>query len=641
MEFSFNGKSVFVPTDVIAGWLSVLIITPIVLYIIIKNRYWSTILDYTTTTNHRKIGTLYILFSMLFFLRAGVDALFMRTQLITPENEFWVFQGEKYNELFTTHGTMMIFFVATPILIGLMNVAVPLQIGANDLAFPYLNLVGFYLFLTGGTIFFLAFFFNAAPNMGWTAYAPLSTDSYTPGPNNNFYIFGLQVSGLGTIFAAINMMATIIRLRAPGLTLSRMPLFPWATLITSFLILIAFPVLAIALLLLQFDRLYDATFFLGELGHPVYWQHLFWIFGHPEVYIIALPAFGIFSDIISNFSRKNVFGYTSMVFSLTLIGLLALMVWVHHMFTVGLGAFSNTFFAITSMLIAVPTGIKVFNWLFTMRRGVISMKAPMMFALGFIPTFVMGGVTGVMLSSAAADMQFHDSYFVVAHLHYVIIGSTILAAFAAIYYWYPIMTGKILDDTLGKWHFWLFLIGFHLTFFLQHLAGLDGMPRRVYEYTQEDGVWSYNFISSIGAYLMAVSMLFFLWNIIKTHRSGAKAGDDPWDGRTLEWSVPSPPPEHPFEKMPVIDRRDMFWWSKINNKPLPVAKNPRPSPIARRTFQPMFLAGSLFILSFGFIYGWVWVQILGGILSLSTFVIRAFSDERTEAYKREEEENEQ
>ncbi|MGP4060494.1 cytochrome c oxidase subunit I [Halobacillus sp. H74] len=640
MEFTFNGNLINIPSDVIAGWISAIIALPIVLYWITKKRYWPLVWDYATSTNHRKVGTLYILFSMLFFFRAGVDALLMRTQLISPENQFWVFQGEKFNELFTTHGTMMIFFVATPILIGLMNVAVPLQIGANDLAFPFLNLVGFYLFLTGGTIFFLAFFFNAAPNMGWTAYAPLSTDSFTVGPNNNFYIFGLQVSGLGTIFAAINMMATIIRLRAPGLKLTRMPLFPWATLITSFLILIAFPVLAIALLLLQFDRLYGATFFLGELGHPVYWQHLFWIFGHPEVYIIALPAFGIFSDIISNFSRKNVFGYTSMVAALALIGLLGLMVWAHHMFTVGLGPFSDTFFAVASMLIAIPTGIKVFNWLFTMRRGVISIKAPMLFALGFIPTFVMGGVTGVMLSSAAADMQFHDSYFVVAHFHYVIVGSTILASFAAIYYWYPIMTGMKLDDKLGKWHFWLFLIGFHMTFFLQHLAGLNGMPRRVYDYTYDDGIWAYNFISSIGAYLMGFSMLFFLWNIVKTHRKNKQVENDPWNGRTLEWSIPSPPPEHPFEKMPIIERRDMFWWAKINNKQIPTTENHRATPISAPTIQPLFLSAGLFILSFGFIYGWLWMQISGGIMSLGTFIIRAFNDERKSVYEKEERENE-
>ncbi|MBM7551831.1 cytochrome c oxidase subunit I [Thalassobacillus pellis] len=641
MEINIFGELLIIPTDVIAAWVLMIIGVPPVLYWITKKRHWPLIWDYATSTNHRKVGTLYIFFSVLFFFRAGIDALLIRLQLATPENQFWVFQGEKYNEIFTTHGTMMIFFVATPLLIGLMNVAVPLQIGANDLAFPFLNLIGLYLFVTGGTIFFLAFFFNAAPNVGWTAYTPLSTEDFTSGPNNNYYIMGLQVSGLGTIFAAINMIVTILRLRAPGLKLTRMPLFPWATLFTSFLILVAFPVLAIALLLLQFDRFYGATFFLGPQGHPVYWQHLFWIFGHPEVYILALPAFGIFSDIISNFSRKNVFGYTSMVLSLALIGLLGLMVWAHHMFTVGLGPFANTFFAITTMMIAVPTGIKIFNWLFTMRRGVIRMQTPMMFALGFIPTFVMGGVTGVMLASAAADMQYHDTYFVVAHFHYVIIGSTIFGAFAGIYYWYPKITGKMLNDKLGKWHFWLFLIGFHLTFFPQHLAGLNGMPRRVYDYTWEDGVFVYNFISTIGAFLMGGSMLFLIWNIYRAHRKKEEnVGGDPWDGRTLEWTVPSPSPEHPFEKMPIIDRRDMLWWAKTQDKPIPVEEHPRAIPISTPTVQPMLIAAALFILSFGFIYHWIWVQVVGGILVLVFFVNRAFKDERIPAYEKEESEDE-
>ncbi|SEA71752.1 cytochrome c oxidase subunit 1/cytochrome aa3-600 menaquinol oxidase subunit 1 [Thalassobacillus cyri] len=642
MEFYLFGELIVLPTDVVAAWVSVILGTPIVLYWLTKKRHWPVIWDYATSTNHRKIGTLYIIFAILFFFRAGIDALFIRLQLVTPENQFWVFQGDKYNEIFTTHGTMMIFFVAMPLLIGLMNVAVPLQIGANDLAFPFLNAIGFYLFLTGGMIFFAAFFFNAAPNAGWTAYAPLSTYEFTGGPNNNYYIFGLQISGLGTIFAAINMIVTILRLRAPGLKLTRMPLFPWASLITSFLILVAFPVLAIALLLLQFDRLYGATFFVGELGHPVYWQHLFWIFGHPEVYILALPAFGIFSDIISAFSRKNVFGYTSMVIALALIGMLGFMVWAHHMFTVGLGPFANTFFAITTMMIAVPTGVKVFNWLFTMRRGVIRIKTPMLFALGFIPTFVMGGVTGVMLASAAADMQYHDTYFVVAHFHYVIIGSTVLGAFAGLYYWYPKMTGKMLDEKLGKWHFWLFLIGFHLTFFPQHLAGLNGMPRRVYDYTWEDGVFVYNFISTIGAFMMGASMLFVIWNVYKTHRPKKEnVGADPWDGRTLEWYVPSPAPEHPFEKMPIIDRRDALWWAKQEGKPLPVAEHHRASPVSIRTVQPFVLSVALTIMSFGFIYGWLWMQIIGGAASLGFFVLRAFNDERTAVYRKEEQDNEQ
>ncbi|WP_163527507.1 cytochrome c oxidase subunit I [Halobacillus ihumii] len=625
-----------IPSDVVAAWIFTIIVGIVLLVWLTKLKKWPVVFEYMRTTHHRKIGTMYILFAIIFFFRAGMDAMLIRTQLAVPNNDFWVFQGDKYNEVFTTHGTIMIFFVAMPLLIGLMNVAVPLQIGANDLAFPYLNAISFWFFLAGGLIFNMSFFMNSAPNAGWTAYAPLSTDTYTPGPNINYYILGLQVSGLGTIFTAINMIVTIIRLRAPGLKLSRMPLFPWSTLVTSSLILVAFPVLTIALVLLMFDRFYGTSFFTGEIGSPVYWQHLFWIFGHPEVYILILPAFGIFSDVISNFSRKRVYGYTSMVIALALIGLLGFMVWAHHMFTVGMGPLANSVFAITTMLIAIPTGVKVFNWLFTMRGGVIRMKTPMLFALGFIPTFVMGGVTGVMLAVAAADYQYHDSYFVVAHFHYTMVGGTILGAFAGIYYWYPKMTGKVLDDKLGRWHFWLFLIGFHLTFLPQHFAGLNGMPRRVYTYTWADNVFIFNAISTVGAYLMGISMLCVIWNLYKTHRYGKKANGDPWDGRTLDWSVASPAPEHPFNPMPKVKRMDEFWYRKVNNKGLEYADDPRPSPISVETYQPIILAGVMMALSIAFIYHWVWLQVILGAGVLSFLVIRSLTDERRQAYREEE-----
>ena len=634
MNIPFVGQ---VPSDIVAAWIVSILLGAVLFWWVTKAGKWEVIRKYAQTTHHRKIGVMYLLLAVVFFIRGGIDALFIRTQLAVPENDFWVFQSQKYNEVFTTHGTIMIFFVAMPLLIGLMNVALPLQLGANDLAFPYLNAVSFWLFAAGGIIFNMAFFFNAAPNAGWTMYTPLATDTFTTGPNNNYYILGVQVSGLGTIFTAINMIVTIIRLRAPGMKLSRMPLFSWSALITSVLILVAFPVLTIALLLLMFDRLYGTNFFMGEVGDPVYWQHLFWIFGHPEVYIIVLPAFGIFSDIISNFSTKRVYGYTSMVAALALIGLLGFMVWAHHMFTVGLGSMANTFFAITTMLIAVPTGIKVFNWLFTMRKGVVKIRTPMLFALGFIPTFVIGGVTGVMLAVAAADYQYHDSYFVVAHFHYTIIGGTILGSFAGIYYWYPKMTGKLLNEKLGKWHFWLFLIGFHLTFMPQHFAGLNGMPRRVYTYMWEDHIFLLNFVSTIGAFLMGASMLFFIWNIYYTYRFTGKADADPWNGRTLEWTVGSPAPEHPFEPMPRIDSLDAYWYAKINEKQLPEAEDVRPSPIAVETFQPVLLAGIIGIMSIGFIYGWLWMQIVGGVASLAFFVIRSLTDERKRVYEREEE----
>nr|WP_234028629.1 cbb3-type cytochrome c oxidase subunit I [Lentibacillus sp. Marseille-P4043] len=632
LNFSLFGKAIYMPTDVLAAWIFTVIAGLALVFLVVKNKKLGIIWEYIRTTNHRKIGTLYILFGVVFFLRAGIDALLIRTQLAFPNNDFWVFQHEKYSELFTTHGTMMIFFAAMPLLLGLMNVVVPLQIGAKDLAFPFLNAVGFWLFLFGAIFFNIGFFFNTTPDVGWTGYAPLSTSEYTPDAGTDYYVFGVQISGLGTIFTALNMIITIIRHRAPGMKLTRMPLFPWAALITSFLMVVAFTVLAIALYLLMFDRLFGASIFSGDEGNPVYWQHLFWVFGHPEVYIIALPAFGIFSDIITTFSRKRIFGYPAMVISLSLIGFLGFMVWAHHMFTVGLGPMANTFFAITSMLIAIPTGIKIFNWLFTIRGGVIRVTTPMLFALGFIPSFVMGGVTGVMLSVSAADFQFHDSYFVVAHFHYVIIASTILGIFGGLYYWYPKITGYQLDEKLGKWHFWLFIIGFHLTFFPMHISGLEGMPRRVYTYGANDGVSGLNFTSTIGAFLMGMSMLFVIWNVYKTHTKGKKAGNDPWNGRTLEWTVPSPSTEDTFEPMPIVDQLDPYWYAKVENRSLRTTTDTRPAPISVSTIIPITMSFSVFIICLGLTYSWYVLAVAGGIAVLSLFVIRSLTDERQAYY---------
>lgn len=635
MSIPLLGELFSMPSDVISAWILTIIMGAFLTIYVLKKKKLPIIWDYMRTTNHRKIGTLYILFGILFFLRAGIDSLLIRTQLAVPNNDFWVFQGDKYNELFTTHGTMMIFFVAMPLLIGLMNVAVPLQIGARDLAFPFLNAVSFWLFLAGAILFNMSFFFNTVPNAGWTGYAPLSTAVFTPDVGNDYYVFALQVSGLGTIFFAINMIVTIIRNRAPGMKLTRMPLFPWASLITSFLMLIAFGVLSIALYLLMFDRMFGTAFFSGNEGSPVYWQHLFWIFGHPEVYILVLPAFGIFSDVISTFSKKRIFGYPAMVVSISLIGFLGFMVWAHHMFTVGLGPMANTFFAITTMLIAVPTGIKIFNWLFTIRGGVVRVTTPMLFALGFIPTFVMGGVTGVMLSVAAANFQYHDSHFVVAHFHYTIIGGTILGIFAGLYYWYPKITGKVLDDKLGKWHFWFFVIGFHLTFLPMHITGLEGMPRRVFTYQWSDGIFLLNLTSTIGAFLMGSSMLFLGWNIYKTHKYGENAGNDPWNGRTLEWTVRSPSPEHPFDPMPVVKEIDPFWYAKVNKRSIRKTAKTRPGPISVNTILPVLFAVSLFVISIGMIYTWYWMSIIGGTLTFLLFIVRTLTDERKALYRGE------
>lgn len=632
MSWSFITNT---PSDVLLAWATVLIGGGLVTYYVLKKRKLPIIWDYMTTTNHRKIGTLYILFGFIFFLRAGVDALLIRTQLAVPNNDFWVFQHEKYNELFTTHGTIMIFFAAMPLLLGLMNLAVPLQIGARDLAFPFLNSVGFWLFFSGAVFFNMSFFFNQAPAVGWTGYAPLST-AFTPEANTDFYVFGVQISGLGTILTALNLIVTIVRHRAPGMKLTRMPLFSWAALITSYLILIAFTVLAIGLYLMMFDRLFGSHFFSGDKGNPVYWQHLFWIFGHPEVYILALPAFGIFTDVITTFSKKAVFGYPAMVISLALIGFLGFMVWAHHMFTVGLGSMANTFFAITTMGIAVPTGIKIFNWLFTMRGGRVTFTVPMLFALGFIPSFVMGGVTGVMLSMSAADFQYHDTHFVVAHFHYVIISSTILGIFAGIYYWYPKMFGLKLDEKLGKWHFWLFLFGFHMTFLPMHISGLNGMPRRVYTYGSEEGLTALNFSSTIGAFLMGVAMLFFFYNLYKTHRYQTRVGADPWDGRTLEWTVDSPTQENTFDPMPVVRERDPLWYAKMRNEQIATTTDVRPAPISVSSILPFLIGMSLIGVAAGLTYRFYWISIVSGIVLFTILIIRSFTDERKAFYESEE-----
>lgn len=634
MNLSLFGRSFFIPSDVVAAWISVILIGIVIAVFVLKKKKLPVIWEYMRTTNHRKIGTLYILFGVLFFLRAGIDALLIRLQLAFPNNEFWLFQFEKYNQIFTTHGTMMIFFAATPLLLGMMNIGVPLQIGARDLAFPFLNAVSFWLFFAGGMIFNMAFFMNSAPAIGWTGYAPLSTSIFTPGPNTDFYIFGVQVAGLGTILTALNLMVTIIRLRAPGMSFMRIPLFTWATLVTTFMIMIAFTVLAIGLYLLMFERLFDTKFFGGPDGNPVYWQHLFWVFGHPEVYILAIPAFGIFSDIISTFAKKRVFGYPAMVVSILLIGFLSFTVWAHHMLTVGLGPVLNTVFALTTMTIAVPTGIKIFNWLFTLRGGLIRFTTPMLFSLGFIPSFVMGGVTGVMLSVSAADFQFHDSHFVVAHFHYVILASTILGIFAGIYYYYPKMTGLQLNEKLGKWHFWLFLIGYHLTFFPMHITGMNGMQRRSYTYDVGEGLAETNLLSTIGAFFMGVSMLFLIWNIWKTHRQNKKVGPDPWNGRTLEWTVDSPSPENTFEPMPQVEEYDPLWQAKKRGESLKNAKHHRASPIAKDTIIPFLMANTLGVFAVFMIYQWFTAAVIAGAAVFAFFIIRALTDERNHYYEK-------
>lgn len=583
----------------------------------------SVVWDYITTVDHKKIGILYFISGLVFFAIGGLEALLIRLQLLKPGNDFLV--GDAYNQVLTMHGTTMIFLAAMPLIFGLMNVVIPLQIGARDVAFPFLNSLGYWLFSFGGILLNLSWFFGGAPDAGWTSYTSLALNEFSPGPGVDYYVLGLQITGIGTILSAINFAVTIINMRAPGMTFLRMPMFTWTTLVTSALLLFAMPALTVGLLLLMFDRLFGANFFDHAMGGShVIWQHLFWIFGHPEVYIVILPAFGIMSEVISTFSKKRLFGYNSMVFATAVIGFLGFMVWVHHMFTVGLGPISNSVFAIATMTIAVPTGIKIFNWLFTMWGGEIRFKTPMLFAVGFIPTFVMGGMTGVMVAIPPADFQYQDSYFVVAHFHYTLVGGTVMALFAGAYYWWPKMFGRKLNETLGKWHFWPFIIGFHLTFFPQHFLGLFGMPRRVFTYNDVPALEVINLISTIGTIGMAIGTLVFVANIIQSFRRKADAPADPWNGRTLEWSIPSPPPEYNFKQIPLVRAYDQFWVSKQTGKEIepaePLGSIHMPSP----TYLPFLMSISLFISGFGFITRGYEMAALGLILFFITMFIRSY-----------------
>ncbi len=582
--------------------------------------------SWLTTVDHKRIGILYLAAGGFFFLIGGLEALLMRLQLMYPDNHLFV--GDTFNELLTMHGTTMIFFAAMPIIFALMNAVVPLQIGARDVAFPFVNALGFWLFFAGGVLLNVSWFCSGAPDAGWTAYPPLASAQYS-GTGVSFYVLGLQIAGLGTLIGGINFLVTIINMRAPGMGFMRMPLFTWTSFITSALILFAFPAITVGLVLLMFDRLFGANFFaVGNGGNIVLWQHLFWIFGHPEVYILILPAFGIISEVVSTFSSKRLFGYSTMVFASVVIGFLGFMVWVHHMFTTGLGPVANALFAIATMLIAVPTGVKIFNWLFTMWGGQIRFPTANLFAVGFIPTFVIGGMTGVMLSIPPADFQFQDSYFVVAHFHYTIVGGMAFGLFAGMYYWWPKMFGRMLNETLGKLNFWLFFIGFHLTFFPQHFLGLMGMPRRVFTYQTGHGLELGNLVSTIGALMMGLGTLVFLVNIAASARRGEKAPADPWDGRTLEWTIASPAPEYNFAQTPYVRGLDAFWTEKMaGRKTMSPAEPLGPIHMPSPSILPLVMSVGFFIAGFGFIYHQHIVAAAGLLMTVVCMFLRSLHDD--------------
>ncbi len=588
--------------------------------------------DYLTTVDHKKIAILYLIAGGLFFVIGGIEAVFMRIQLAIPNNDF--VSAGLFNELMTMHGTTMIFLAAMPLVFAFMNAVVPLQIGARDVAFPFLNALGFWLFFFGGVFLNLSWFIGEVPDAGWTSYASLSLAS--EGHGIDFYALGLQISGAGTLIGGINFLVTIINMRAPGMTYMRMPLFTWSTFVVSALILFAFPPLTVGLFFMIFDRMFGSNFFdVAMGGNTIIWEHLFWIFGHPEVYILILPAFGIFSEVFATFSRKRLFGYSSMVFATILIGFLGFMVWAHHMFTVGLGPIANAIFAVATMAIAVPTGIKIFNWIFTMWGGSIKFTVPMLYAVAFIPSFVMGGVTGIMNATAAADYQYHDSYFVVAHFHYVIVGGVVLGLLAGAHFYWPKMFGTMLSETLGKVTFWFFLIGFHLTFFVQHFLGLMGMPRRVFTFLPDQGLDTMNMISTVGAFLMSVGVIVLLYNVIITSVKNKKVGNDPWgDGRTLEWSIASPSPFYNFKQLPLVRGLDALWVEKMEGKKGMTPAEPLGDiHMPNNSFIPFVISLGLFVAAFGAMYhpdGKAWavpVLIIGLLITLGAMLVRSIKDD--------------
>lgn len=581
--------------------------------------------EWLTTVDHKRIGILYILSAVLMFFRGGMDGILMKVQTSRPEMEF--LNAQHYNEIFTTHGVIMILFMAMPFLIGLMNVVIPLQIGARDVAFPQLNALSFWLFFAGAMLFNLSFVIGGSPDAGWTSYFPLAGKEFSPGIGNNYYAIALQIAGIGTLMTGINFIVTILKMRAPGMTLMKMPMFTWTTLVTSVIIVAAFPIFTVALGLMTFDRLFGTHFFtLSGGGMDMLWANLFWLWGHPEVYIVVLPAFGIFSEVIATFSRKSLYGYKSMVYAIVGIAFLSMIVWVHHFYTMGSGPAVNSVFSITTMLIAVPTGIKMFNWLFTMRKGRIKMTTAMLWALAFVPCFVIGGVTGVMLAMGAADYQYHNTLFLVAHFHYVLIPGVVFAVFAGIYYWWPKMFGFLLNERLGKWHFWLFVIGFNVTFMPMFFLGLDGAVRRSYTYSVESGFAPLFMVSALGSVVLALGFAVFCYNLYWSVRyADRNISSDPWDARTLEWSTASPVQHYNFAKVPEIKQMDAFWHMKKENKGLVLRKEELEEiHMPSNSGLPVISSAIFGVVGFLLVFEWQIAALVGAVGILITLAVRSF-----------------
>ena len=571
-----------------------------------KTGIWSWI----TTVDHKRIGLLYGWTALFFFFVGGLEALIIRVQLAGPNAG--VVSADAYNQIFTMHGTTMVFLAVMPFAAAFANYFIPLMIGARDVAFPRLNAFSYWTFFVGGIFLYSSFVLGGAPSGGWFGYAPLSVQ-VTEAVRMDFWALGLVTLGVASIAASANFIATILTMRAPGMTMMRMPVFIWMMLVVSFLLIFSLPTVTVGLFQVVFDRSFGTLFYAADAGgDPLLWQHLFWLFGHPEVYVLILPAMGIVSEILPTFSRKPLFGYSFVVFAGVAIGFIGFGVWSHHMFTSGMGPVAEAGFAVATMIIAVPTGIKIFNWIGTMWGGQLRLNTPMLFSIAFIAMFVIGGLSGVMHSASPADTQQHDTYFVVAHFHYVLFGGAILGLMAGIHYWYPKMAGRMLNEKLGKWTFWITLIGFNLTFAPMHILGLNGQPRRTYRYDEGLGFDAWNFVATIGAFLIGVGMVLLVVNLLRSRTKGEIAGNDPWDARTVEWQTSSPPPEHNFNEVPVIEGRDDTWIKKYGrdgdgSQPAKaVSTGPEPEPgsihMPSSSYYPALAALGIGTVMYGLVY---------------------------------------
>ena len=585
--------------------------------------------SWVTTVDHKKIGIMYGVGAFFFFLVGGVEALLIRLQLAQPNGK--VLGPDLYNQIFTMHAVTMVFLVIMPMAAAFANYLLPIQIGARDVAFPRLNGLSFWIWAFAGIFINTSWILGGGANGGWFAYAPNTGVVFSPGHGMDFYAVGLQIAGIASLVSALNLIITVLNMRAPGMSLFRMPVFTWMTLVTQFLLLFALPVIAVALFLLQFDRLFGANFFnVNQGADPLLWQHLFWIFGHPEVYILILPSFGIVSEVIPTFSRKPIYGYPFMVFSGIAIGFMGWGVWAHHMFASGLGPISVMAFALSTMFIAVPTGVKILNWMATMWGGKIRFTASMLFAVGLVAMFTIGGLSGVTHALAPADTQQTDTYYIVAHFHYVLFGGALLGLFSGMYFWWPKIFGLMLNEKLGKWHFWTTLVGFNLTFGPMHILGLNGMPRRYQTYLPSEGFTFWNRMATLGSFIIAVSTLIFLWNTYASYRSWKKAGrpnpgPDPWDARSLEWMIPSPTPEHNFDEIPVIHSQDEFWHRKYGEdaegravrikatEDIVQKGDAKGVHLPAPSYFPILVGLSLPIIGYGLIFN-LWLTIPGAVL---------------------------